>query len=287
MAKRFADLIGGSKKLKMMPEHSRMNDTTFDFARPGLLVSVRNVTEAQTALSAGADVIDVKEPNRGPLGAADVEEIAAIVGAVQSRVPVTAAFGELLEPPDTAKHGVMDSDVRTGISLFKIGLAGCGLVNDWQARWANVISSWGHESRISHARPVAVAYADWQAADAPKPQEVLNAGIELGCPALLVDTWNKSFGGLFEHWPATSLHDFVRRVQHQGMVVVLAGSLTGDQIREAASLGPDLIAVRGAACEISRNGEVSFDRVRALKQLLPSSAFPRTNRPRESKTRQW
>ena len=50
---------------------------------PGLLVSVRNVTEALTALEAGADVIDVKEPTRGSLGAADSATLAAIAQAVE------------------------------------------------------------------------------------------------------------------------------------------------------------------------------------------------------------
>ena len=35
---------------------------------PGLLVSVRSAAEAATALAGGADLIDVKEPSRGPLG---------------------------------------------------------------------------------------------------------------------------------------------------------------------------------------------------------------------------
>ena len=35
------------------------------------LVSVRSPEEALAALEGGADLIDVKEPSRGPLGAAD------------------------------------------------------------------------------------------------------------------------------------------------------------------------------------------------------------------------
>ncbi|MEX0885938.1 MAG: (5-formylfuran-3-yl)methyl phosphate synthase, partial [Phycisphaeraceae bacterium] len=38
--------------------------------RPGLLVSVRNVAEARAAMAGGADVIDIKEPAAGALGAA-------------------------------------------------------------------------------------------------------------------------------------------------------------------------------------------------------------------------
>jgi hypothetical protein len=256
-----------------MLEDDRMDDSTLNFARPGLLVSVRSVTEARTALAAGADVIDVKEPSRGPLGGADIEEIAAVVRTVESRVPVTAAMGELLALVDTARREAIYQSLPSGVSLFKIGLAGSGHLNDWQARWTKAISALADESTAPRAQAVAVAYADWQAADAPEPYRVLNAGIELGCPALLVDTWNKSGGGLFDHWPLTSLHDFVQRVQQQQMIVVLAGSLTGDQIRQAAALGPDLIAVRGAACATNRNGDVSFDRVHTLKQLVRSCTF--------------
>ena len=42
---------------------------------PGLLVSVRSAAEALAALAGGADVIDVKEPNQGSLGAADDDTI--------------------------------------------------------------------------------------------------------------------------------------------------------------------------------------------------------------------
>ena len=44
-----------------------------------LLVSVRSAAEAEAALLGGADVIDVKEPDRGPLGRADDAVIAAVV----------------------------------------------------------------------------------------------------------------------------------------------------------------------------------------------------------------
>ena len=53
---------------------------------PRLLVSVRNADEAIAALAGGAHVIDVKEPERGSLGAADTSAIAEIVLAVNGRV---------------------------------------------------------------------------------------------------------------------------------------------------------------------------------------------------------
>jgi len=61
-----------------------------------LLVSVRDAAEARTAVEAGADLIDVKEPARGPLGAADVEVVERVVAEVAGRLPLSAALGELL-----------------------------------------------------------------------------------------------------------------------------------------------------------------------------------------------
>ena len=45
----------------------------------GLLVSVRSAEEAITAVKAGADLIDVKEPARGPLGMAEAEVVGGTV----------------------------------------------------------------------------------------------------------------------------------------------------------------------------------------------------------------
>jgi uncharacterized protein (UPF0264 family) len=96
----------------------------------------------------------------------------------------------------------------------------------------------------------------------------LEVAIEHHCPALLIDTWEKSSGSLFEHWPPEKLHDFLTNVRSHKISVVLAGSLTVDDLPTAAELLPDLIAVRGAACIGGRGGTVSAKLVRQLKLLL-------------------
>src|SRR6185295_18653474 len=92
--------------------------------KPGLLVSVRNAAEALTALAGGADVIDVKEPTRGSLGPAGADAIASVVRAVDARSLVSAAYGELIDVIDSS-NGHEKMQLPTGVSLFKIGLAGC------------------------------------------------------------------------------------------------------------------------------------------------------------------
>jgi uncharacterized protein (UPF0264 family) len=61
-----------------------------------LLVSVRDAAEARAVLDAGAHLIDVKEPRRGSLGAADGRQVADVLNTVAGRVPVSAAMGELI-----------------------------------------------------------------------------------------------------------------------------------------------------------------------------------------------
>ena len=63
---------------------------------PRLLISVRNVDEAQLALAGGADLIDIKEPLRGSLGQADSSVIREIAFTIGPRAPLSAALGELL-----------------------------------------------------------------------------------------------------------------------------------------------------------------------------------------------
>src|SRR5689334_15854455 len=111
-----------------------LNDT------PGLLVSVRSAAEAQAALVGGANVIDVKEPNQGSLGAADDSTIAAVVHAVAGRAPVSAALGELVDLIRLLnKNG--SRKLVDGVSLFKTGLAGCATFDHWQTQWSGAIDA--------------------------------------------------------------------------------------------------------------------------------------------------
>jgi uncharacterized protein (UPF0264 family) len=166
------------------------------------------------------------------------------------------------------------SPIPRGVSFFKIGLAGCGPLANWRSCWRDTIAALRGSTADSMPQPVAVVYADWQAAQAPNPDDVLQAASEHHCPVLLIDTWDKSSGGLFEHWRTDDLRTFLDRMRRTPLKVVLAGSLSGESIVLAAQMSPHLIAVRTAACEAGRNGPISGERVRALKQALAAAKLP-------------
>jgi uncharacterized protein (UPF0264 family) len=232
--------------------------------RTGLLVSVRDAAEASAALAGGADVIDVKEPSRGPLGAADRRTIEEVVCAVDRRACVTAAAGELIDASRTVVS------FPRGVSFVKIGMAGCGSLCDWATQWQKMIDFLRSEIDSAGLQFAAVVYADWRQAGAPHPEEIHRAGRDLGCPVLLIDTWNKSGGTLLDLWSTNELRDFVDGVRDGGQAVVLAGSLSGASLLCAFRLQPELVAVRAAACDGGRGGKVSRARVAELKRALDS-----------------
>jgi uncharacterized protein (UPF0264 family) len=242
--------------------------------RPGLLVSVRSADEALDALAGGADVIDIKEPLRGPLGAADRQTIADVVRAVDGRAPVTAAAGELVDLlPQVDANSI--EPMAPGVSLVKIGLAHCGGMCDWQGYWRRASAALTGGDGTSHALTVAVSYADWHAAAAPAPASIHSAALEFRCRVVLIDTWDKSTGSLFDHWPYDELRSFVERVRASGLAIVLAGSLSGSNLLAATDLRPQLVAVRGAACDDGRDSTVSQFQIAGLRQSMNQTTAER------------
>jgi len=224
---------------------------------PRLLVSVRDAAEAEAALAGGADLIDVKEPRRGPLGRADAGVIRSVVKAVGARAPVSAALGELRDAP-------LVSDVNalpTEVGYLKWGLAGLQ-----QEQWTEGLRR--ARAFLPDRRVVAVAYADWVPAEAPRPADVIGYACLFGFPAALIDTFSKDGSSLTEWLPTDQIREVVGMCRSAGVQIALAGSLGPAEIERLLPLAPDWFAVRGAACEGGRGGRVTADRVRALADLL-------------------
>ncbi|MEK6237248.1 MAG: (5-formylfuran-3-yl)methyl phosphate synthase [Planctomycetales bacterium] len=225
-----------------------------------LLVSVRDAREAETALRSGVHLIDVKEPARGSLGAADGDVIQQVADVLGGRVPCSAALGELTDPPG------VETRLPEQLGFAKIGLAGSSNLPDWPDQWAKRLAM-----IPSRTVRVAVAYADWPRAEAPDPESILARGAELGCGAVLVDTFVKDGKGLLDHWPLQQVKAFLVRARRNFPCVVLAGSLDEESIGRLLPLRPDYLAVRGAACDDARTSALNPAKIQRLIRLLEAS----------------
>jgi (5-formylfuran-3-yl)methyl phosphate synthase len=237
-----------------------------------LLVSVRSAAEALAALAGGADLIDVKEPRHGSLGAATPQVWREVAAAIGHARPLSAALGELLE------FNAIDVGALEGYTYAKLGLAGCAPRPDWCERWQAALAS-----LPAGLTTVAVAYADYESAAAPPPQEVCAVGQRFGCRALLVDTFDKRQGDVFDILGVERLIELFQQARRFDLRVVLAGSLRLARLDDALSLSPDYVAVRGAVCQHAREGNLSAELVRrwsekvhATSQAPRASAVPGT-----------
>lgn len=215
-----------------------------------LLVSVRSAEEAEAALRGGAGLIDVKEPTRGPLGRADAEVIDAVLQTVAGRKPVSAAMGELAE----------GSESVPGVSFVKWGLARC---SDWIRALKTAACRLAYCNPA--CRPVAVAYADWHALNAPPPREVCAFACDESWPVFMIDTGEKNGKTLLDWLSLAEIGRLCRQCRQAGVRAALAGSLRVEQIRLLRRFEPDWFAVRGAVCHGgTRDLAVDGERVRKL-----------------------
>lgn len=121
-----------------------------------LLVSVRSLAECELVLQTSVGLIDVKEPRKGSLGAAEFSTASAIQNRMAGEVrPWSLALGELREA------AVGESDWKTLTpSYAKFGLSGTAHWPGWQQHWKEAMR---HLSPAT--APVAVAYADAEKAE--------------------------------------------------------------------------------------------------------------------------
>jgi hypothetical protein len=119
---------------------------------------------------------------------------------------------------------------------------------------------------------VAVVYADHQLARSPAARPILTQARRLGCRAILVDTFDKEAGGLLDCWTQEQLQWLIATAHAEGLLAVVAGGLTLDAIERILPLAPDYVAVRGAACNANRNGQIAANRLQELVELVGRSA---------------
>ena len=229
---------------------------------PRLLVSVRNAEEAQLAVDEGVRLIDVKEPRRGSLGAAAAESVREVADICDSKFLWSVALGELLDTPPAA----FPADLRP--TFVKCGLSGCGPRTNWQELWQRRMAHYGGAA-------VAVVYADWEAAGAPSARDVVDHAAAAHCPAVLLDTFDKTKGSLLQQMTREQIARWISSVHQGDMLAVVAGSLTREMVGPLLREGADCVAVRGAACRGSRSGPLDRTALRKLVSTVNSTEVSR------------
>jgi uncharacterized protein (UPF0264 family) len=229
-----------------------------------LLVSVADGREAAAALLGGAEIVDAKDPTRGALGPVSVATLRDLRLVVPPGIPLSAALGDF-DNAEAASRAVLA--VRDlGLSFVKIGFLGVPNVGVIADVIAGSIAAAGSTS------VVAVAYADADRTGSLPAEMIGSIAVGAGARGVLLDTALKDAGRLPQLWDATRLAEWISGLRARGVIAAVGGSLDARDFAWLARSAPDVVGVRGAACEGGRTGTVVAGRVRDLKCALDAVA---------------
>lgn len=219
-----------------------------------MLASVSGPDEADIALAGGADLIDLKDPSQGALGAVAVDIVRATVARIAGRREVSAVAGDLPMQPDLLRPAA-EAMAATGVAFVKIGIFPGGDP-------AAAIQALAPLARHTHL--VAVLFADLAPDFSLLP---IIAGT--GFKGAMLDTARKGEGRLFDHMPLPALRRFVAACRAQDLMCGLAGALEPPDVPRLLLLQPDLLGFRGALCTDGRASALDPARVALIRALIP------------------
>lgn len=226
-----------------------------------LLVSPSSIEEARSSLS--ADIIDVKKPSEGSLGANFpwiIQEIKKIAG----RKPVSAAIGDNEYKPGTAALSAYGA-AHAGADYIKVGL-----MFDGEDRAREVIEA--VTTAVKRDFPeryvVIAAYADSARMGTISPFAISSLVADAGADIAMIDTGIKDGKSLFEFIDEEALTRFTAQNREFGLQTALAGSLKFEDLDALKRIDPEIIGVRGMVCGGDRAMAVRAELVEKAMMML-------------------
>lgn len=231
-----------------------------------LLVSVVNAQEAEEAVLGGAEIIDIKNPLEGSLGAQPPGKITEIVSVVPPGVESSAAIGDVPNLPGTAALAAAGA-AQCGVNYVKVGLLHVARATDAMDLLTEVRLA--VKACNPMVRVIACTYADTISGSCLLPAELPGVAAAARADGCMLDTTRKD-GKSLRTWMGTEeLRGFVFACRHASLLCGLAGSLQGLDFEWVRGLAPDVVGVRGAACDGDRvTGRVSRNRVAHVREAL-------------------
>jgi uncharacterized protein (UPF0264 family) len=225
-----------------------------------LLVSPRDIEEAKRSLA--ADIIDIKRPAEGSLGA----NFPWVIRAVKelSGKPVSAAIGDFDFKPGGAALAAYGA-ACAGADFIKIGL-----LFDGTERAAEMIRAVVRAVKEEYPEKYVViaSYSDYERLGTISPFAVSPLAAAAGADVAMVDTGMKDGRSTFDFMNEDSLRLFTGMNRDAGVMTALAGSLCFDHLPALKRINPDIIGVRGMVCGGNRDASIREELVLELARMV-------------------
>lgn len=220
-----------------------------------MLASVTDLAEAEIAIAGNVDIIDLKDPKEGALGALAISDIRALVASIAGRLPVSAVCGDLPMEPDLIRAKV-EEVAATGVDYVKIGF----FPSENAAACARALAPLAGKVKL-----VGVLFAD------KEPDfGLLPVFAASGFHGAMLDTAVKDGSRLLDHMSPIGIPDFTTTCRELGLMSGLSGSLEAPDVPRLLPLKPDFLGFRGALCgQEDRTGCLDAEAVRQIRELIP------------------
>jgi (5-formylfuran-3-yl)methyl phosphate synthase len=226
-----------------------------------------NEQEAFEAIAGGADIIDVKNPNEGPLGANYPWVIKRIKEITPKNIQISCTIGEAPNLPGSISLAALGA-ASLGVDYIKVGLSGFRAAQEAACFLQNIYKA--AKDCNPNIKLVVAGYADAERAGTLEPMLIPEIARKAGVNVAMLDTAVKDDKNLFNFLNSQQLTKFVNCSHKFGLEVALAGSLRMQDLPLVYSLGADIAGVRGAACTNNDRvkGQITEKQVRELVKTL-------------------
>jgi (5-formylfuran-3-yl)methyl phosphate synthase len=230
-----------------------------------LMVSVIDPNEVPAAIAGGADILDVKNPAEGSLGAPNAHILRKVRAVTPGSVQVSAAIGDMPNLPGTASLAALGA-ASCGVDFVKVGLYGPKNKEEAIYLLRAVRQAVG---AFPSVKVIAAGYADAQRSGTLEPRLLPGIAREAGIAGCLLDTYVKDGHNLFDYLTPAALRSLAREAHAGGLLFALAGALQAEHLQQTHEVGADIVGVRTAACrDNQRNGPLEVEKIRRLRRRM-------------------
>ncbi len=226
-----------------------------------------NEKEASQAIAGGADIIDVKNPKEGALGANYPWVIKRIKEITPKNIEVSCTLGEVGNLPGSISLAALGA-ASLGVDYIKVGLY--GIKTPQEATFLLQNASRAAKECNPKIKVAVAGYADAERIGAINPLLIPEIAHKSQVDVAMIDTSVKDGKNLFDYLTVEQLKGFVNSAHGFGLEAALAGSLRKQDLPIVYGLGADIAGLRGAACTHSNRdtGQITRKLVSELVEVV-------------------
>ena len=231
-----------------------------------VLISPKSIEEAKNAVEGGADIIDVKRPEEGSLGANFPLVIRQIRKIVPKNIKLSATLGDCGNKPGSIVQSAVGA-AFAGADFVKMGFYAFSNLKDVQFVLENTVKN--IKEFFPKVKVIAAGYADYKYIGSVCPLDFVEVCKKSGAHGVLIDTFRKDQGGLFDYFDVNQLKIFVNSLRKDNLISALAGRISEKDLDKLKKINPDIIGVRSIVCEGPRiEGKITARKVKEFIQKV-------------------